>query len=55
MKVAYLFLSTGMGIQCLINTILPQLERGQHNQEVVAFCFFDENALILEAENSPYA
>jgi hypothetical protein len=51
MKAAYIFLSPGQGIHHLTNKILPQLESGQHGLDVVALCFFDENAFVLEPEH----
>jgi hypothetical protein len=51
MKAAYIFLSPGLGIRHLANKILPQLESGRHGLDVVALCFFDENACVLEPEH----
>ncbi|MEJ7558586.1 MAG: hypothetical protein WKF66_09785 [Pedobacter sp.] len=51
MKVAYILLSPVQGIHHLANRILPQLESGQHALDVVALCFFDENAFVLEREH----
>ncbi len=51
MKAAYIFLSSGQGIHHLANKILPQLESGLHGLDVVALCFFDENASVLETEH----
>jgi hypothetical protein len=54
MKAAYIFLSPGHGIHHLMIRILPQLESSQHGLTVVAMCFFDENASVLEPEH-PYS
>jgi hypothetical protein len=54
MKAAYIFLSPDHGIHHLMARILPQLESRQHGLEVVAMCFFDENASVLETEH-PYS
>lgn len=54
MKAAYIFLSPGHGIHHLMTRILPQLESRQHGLTVVAMCFFDENAYVLEPEH-PYS
>lgn len=51
MKIAYFFISPQAGILRLIQTILPELESGTHNLDVVAMCFFDDNKIALELEN----
>jgi hypothetical protein len=50
-KVAYFFLSRESGILKLIQKILPELENGTHSLNVVAMCFFDDNAIVLELNN----
>lgn len=51
MKVAYIFLSPGAGLQQLIYTILPELEAGVHPLDVVGMCFFDDNSIALDPHN----
>jgi hypothetical protein len=52
MKVAYIFLSLGVGLHRLVSTILPELEEDIHPLDVVGMCFFDSNAVVLDPRNS---
>lgn len=51
MKIAYIFLSLNAGLHHLIQSILPELENGTHGFNVVAMCFFGENAIALSLDN----
>lgn len=54
MKVAYIFLTPRQGLNHLTEKILPQLESGEFGLHVVALCFFDENAFVLEPQHPVY-
>lgn len=47
MKVAYVFATPRAASYKLAQMILPQLEAGTHQVEVVAMFFFDDNVFVL--------
>lgn len=51
MKTAYIFVSPTAGLHFLKHSILPELESGTHNFNVVAMCFFGKNAMAVSLDN----
>ncbi|MGF7079651.1 hypothetical protein [Mucilaginibacter sp. UYCu711] len=51
-RVVYVILSARAGMDRLVYNILPELETGMHHFEVAGICLFDENAQLLNSNES---